>query len=104
MLMLRLPAPTALHGDALTRELHAAGLVGARVTFYPDEGEVEVAGTDDRAAVERIVKAHVPPPPPPDPDAEFRAALEAATTVAGIKAALLGKTGPGAQARRPDGR
>lgn len=35
----------------------------------------------------------------PDPNAEFRAALEGATTVAQLRDALLGTTGPGAQPR-----
>lgn len=38
---------------------------------------------------------------PPDPDDEFRKAVEAATSVADLKAALLGTAGPGAEPRRP---
>lgn len=38
---------------------------------------------------------------PPDPDDEFRAAIEGASTIADLKAALLGTTGPGAEPRQP---
>lgn len=34
-------------------------------------------------------------------DREFRDAVERATSIADLKAALLGTTGPGAEARRP---
>lgn len=35
-----------------------------------------------------------------DPDDEFRAAIKAATSLADLKAALLGTSGPGAEPRR----
>jgi hypothetical protein len=54
----------------------------------------------DTDAVRAALDAHTPKPVT-DPDAEFLAALEAATTVTQLREALLGKAGPGAQARRP---
>lgn len=52
----------------------------------------------DPATVRDALNA--PQPPPTDPEDEFRAAVEEATSVTGLKAALLGTSGPGAQARR----
>jgi hypothetical protein len=57
----------------------------------------------DRAKVQAALDAHVPVLPP-DRTPNSRKALEVATTVAQIWDALLGKTGPGAEPRRPDGR
>lgn len=101
--MIRIPAPAALNGDALTAELRAAALPGAFVVLHPDAGEIEVHGVKDfqRAEVERVARAHVPPPAPADPQAEFRKAVSAATTLAALKDALLGTTGPGAEPRQP---
>jgi hypothetical protein len=60
--VLRFPIPAALHGDALTAELVAAGFRNARV--YADEDELVVSDVEqaDRRAVQRVVDAHVPPP------------------------------------------
>lgn len=76
--------------------------VGTALCASPDEVVVadpaaKVTGTQLAAAV----KAHVPPPVV-DPDAAFVAAVEAATSLAALKAAIVGKIGPGAQPRRPD--
>jgi hypothetical protein len=101
--MILLPAPAALHGDALTTELAAAGLPDAGVTLVGDELHID-APESARATVERVVAAHVPPAPPADPDEEFRKSLEAATSWQTLRDALLGKAGPGAEPRRPDGR
>lgn len=51
----------------------------------------------DEAEVRAVVEAHdpAPPPAPPDPDAELAAAIEAATDVEELKAALLGLARPG---------
>lgn len=70
--------------------------------------DTEVVVADPKATVtaaqlKAALDAHTPAPKP-DPDADFRKALEAATTVAAIRDALLGKTGPGAEPRRPDSR
>lgn len=95
-------APDKLNGDALAAELAAAlGVPTVRVLLDPAAGQLHVDGVDDAdpAAVRRIVSAHVPPPPPADPVEEFRKAVEAATSLAALKAALLGSTGPGAQPR-----
>lgn len=97
--MLTFPIPKSLHGQGLSDQLKAAGLP-ALVRIEGDRLIIE--GATDQAAVQRVIDAHVPPPPPADPEAEFRKALEAATTVAAIRDALLGKTGPGAEPRRPD--
>lgn len=37
---------------------------------------------------------------PPDPNDEFRRAVEVATSLADLKAALIGTSGPGAEPRR----
>lgn len=101
MSSLTFPKPTALHGEALTDELAAAGFLDAEVSDN-GRGELEVSGVadGDRDAVQAVIDAHVPPPPPPDPDDEFRKAVEAATSIADLKAALLGTVGPGAEPRQ----
>lgn len=98
--MLTFPLPAAVHGDALTEELATAGFVA---DVYVRDGELVVVGPTegDRPAVQSVIDAHVPPDPRPDPDDEFRAAIEAATSIADLKAALLGTSGPGAEPRRP---
>lgn len=97
--MLTFPAPAKINGEALTAELATAGYPDADV--YLRDSELVIVGPDDtdRAGVKRVVDAHVPPPPPPNPQDEFRKAVEAATTLAALKAAILGSTGPGAQPR-----
>jgi hypothetical protein len=102
--VLSIPAPAALHGDALTAELHAAGFTGAEVTLVGDRLEVSGVSESDRAKVEQVAGRHAPLPPPADPADEFRKAVESSTTLAGLKAALLGTTGPGAEPRRPEAR
>lgn len=105
---LTFPKPAALHGDALTDELAAAGFPDAEVVDN-GRGELEVDGvTDaDRDGVKAVIDAHVPPPPPPDPDDELDAALAAAAAKSTVEekidaviAALRGVSGPGAQGRR----
>lgn len=98
---LTLPKPAALHGERLADELVAAGFADAEVSDN-GRGDIEVSGVSesDRDAVQAVVDAHAPPAPEPDPDDEFRAAVEAATSIADLKAALLGTTGPGAEPRR----
>lgn len=70
----------------------------------PDGSWVYRVDRDDveEASVQGAVDAHVPVAPP-DPDDEFRTAIEAATSIADLKAALLGTQGPGAEPRRPTG-
>jgi hypothetical protein len=75
--------------------------VGAPLTG--SAAEVVVADARSSVTAEELrvaVGAHVPAEPV-DHDAEFRQAVEAATTIAGLKAALLGSKGPGAEPRRP---
>jgi hypothetical protein len=92
---------------------HFAGLLGAStaepaafrdgddtsaayVEFFDASGaEVEL----EDAAVQDAAASYIPPLRP-DPAAEFRKAIEAATSIADLKAALLGTTGPGAEPRR----
>lgn len=96
--MISVPVPHKIHGDRLTEELAAAGLPGAQVRVVGDRLEVDAEGATE-AKVQQVVAAHVPPPPPPNPQDEFRKAVEGATTLAALKAAILGSTGPGAQPR-----
>lgn len=98
--MLTFPVPASLNGDALTDELAAAGFPDADVTVVGDDLRVTGIDDADRDAVRSVLDAHVPPPPPADPADEFRAAIEAATSIADLKAALLGTTGPGAEPRQ----
>lgn len=83
------PIPAALHGDALTDELAAAGFT-ATVYVSGDELVINGPADTDHDAVQAVIDAHVPPAPPPDPETEFRAAVKAATSIADLKAALLG--------------
>lgn len=65
------------------------------------ETEVVVAdeaSTVTQAALQKALDAHTPAADP-DPDAEFRTALEAATSWQTLRDALLGNVGPGAQPR-----
>lgn len=94
-------ARVPLNGKTVLLDQLAAE-VGAALTA----SDTEVVVVDPTAKVtaaqlRNALAGHVPSPPP-DPDAEFRAAVEAATTISALKAALLGHTGPGAQARRAD--
>lgn len=70
-----------------------------------DGAELWLTLADDVAItlVDTIVAAHdpTPAPPPPDPDVELALAIDSATTLAELKAALLGKTRPGKAAGRP---
>ena len=101
--MLTFPAPDPREGSRLAEVIEAA--TGKPATVVLD-GETWLIDTDaSEAAVRPIVEAHDgTPSPPADPDAEFRKAVEGSTTLAGLKAALLGATGPGAEPRRPDSR
>lgn len=68
------------------------------------DGGAEVEADTDQQTLDGAVAAHVADDTiqPTDPDREaFRAAVEKAGSIADLKAALLGTTGPGAEARRP---
>lgn len=97
--MLTFPVPAALNGDALAAELRAAGVQLKNHDVSVTQDQLCIVTDADRATVQSVVQAHVPPPPPADPEVEFRKALEGATTVAQIRDALLGKVGPGAEPR-----
>ena len=91
-----------INGTVLAQEIAAAaGVDPSSVSVVLAGDEIQVSGLPSDKDASAAVAAHVPPPPPPDPDVEFRAALTAATTVTQLRDALLGKAGPGAQARRP---
>lgn len=79
--------------EQLAAEVGAALSADAEVVVVADP-----AATVTAAQLRAAVDAHTPAPPA-DPDAEFRAAVENATTLAALKAAILGRTGPGAQPR-----
>lgn len=100
MTMIHVSAPSTVNGRALADELAAVGIPDSDVVLIGDHLRIN-ADEADRATVERVVAEHVPPPRPPDPDAEFRAAIQAASSIADLKAALLGTKGPGAEPRRP---
>lgn len=100
--MLTLTAPAALDGGQLAEEIGTALGREVQIVLHPDGLEVHGAADSDRAKVQQALDAHTPTQQP-DPDADFRTALEGATTVAQLRDALLGKAGPGAQARRPSG-
>lgn len=104
--MLAIPAPAALDGVRLRAQLADAGIVLTVEDLHLVDGRLYFPTLTDehRGTVEAAVNGHMSRPAAPDPDAEFRKALEGATTVAQIRDALLGKTGPGAEPRRPDGR
>ena len=100
------PAPVALDqlADELADELGLAEppAVGLRHVEGDPELVVQVDVDDDQAdAAAAVVAAHVAAPAT-DPESEFRGAVEAATTLHDLKAALLGANGrgPGAQPRR----
>lgn len=61
-----------------------------RSLFYASDGNV---------TGEEVIE--VPDDPADVADREFREAVEKATTIADLKAALLGTRGPGAEPRRP---
>jgi hypothetical protein len=82
--------------EQLTAELGGLGLCRSEETW-------EIVPADDtdltQQQLEDAVAAHAAEFPP-DPDDEFRKAVEAATSIADLKAALLGTAGPGAEPRR----
>jgi hypothetical protein len=59
--VIRIPAPPAVHGDALTDELAAAGIPDAEVTLVGGDLHIDAPGSA-RATVERVVAAHRLPP------------------------------------------
>jgi hypothetical protein len=105
--VLTIPAPAALHGDALTDELHAAGFSDVEVTLVGDQVEISGVSESDRTKVEQVVAAHAPPPPLPDPDDDLAARVRAVYDAApagpakDLCAALLGIDGDAAVAGRP---
>lgn len=100
--MFRTPAPPVLNDATLRAELAAEGVAVGGDEMHVDGGDLvfPALSDGDRESVERVVATHLPPDPPLDPDEEFRQAIEQATSVADLKAALLGTSGPGAEPRR----
>lgn len=91
----------------LTKKVDLARLaVEVGTDLCASETEVVVADEDSTvtaAQLKAAVDAHTPPAAV-DHDKAFRDAVTAATSLDALKAALLGIKGPGAEARRPDGR
>ena len=102
--MLTFPLPADLNGRALADELRTAGIAVTDLDISVVGDELHIASDASRSAVETVVKAHVPPPPTADPDAELVAAITAATTLAQLKDALIGKGRPSAVVGRPTNR
>ena len=107
--MMTLPAPAAVHGDALVAELAAAG-VPASVTLIGDVLHID-APDSTRATIERTVAAHVPPTAPIAPDDDLAARIRAvhddpqmSVSVKRLAAALLGVGRDSAVAGRPTGK
>lgn len=79
---------------ALADELLAA--LGVGVSVQAGHGTLQVLDGDgnavdvDGSVVAAVIAAHVPPVPQPSPAARLAADLEAATTLAQLRAALLG--------------
>lgn len=107
--MIVVPAPAALHGDALVAELRAAGIAVAQVVVVGHDLHIDAA-EDQRPAAVRVVDAHVPPAPQADPDDDLAARIQAvhddpqvSASVKKLTAALLGLNGDAAVAGRPTG-
>lgn len=93
--MLTVTPPATFDGATLREELAAAGVtVTAEQVLYDPSGpalHLDLPASD-KATVERVLAAHVPSSDPPsDPDAELVAAITAATSLAQLKDALIGK-------------
>jgi hypothetical protein len=105
--VLTLPAPSAnaFDGDQFRADLATAGLNVTSEDMYVADGQLVFTTftSANQVTVERVLARHRPPPPT-DPHAEFRAALQAATSWQTLRDALLGETGPGAELRQPTGR
>lgn len=90
--MKRLHFKRATRLSGLHDELIAAGLTPSLVLGDDDNVWLTYEDDVDDNAVEAIVTVHdaTPLPPPPDPDDAFMKAIESATTLEQLKAALLG--------------
>lgn len=108
------PLGKQVHQPTLSAELSDALGRAVRVAQRPpadgdepgalvvvDDATGEELDDLDGTTVADVLDAHAPPEPP-DPVAEFRQQVEAAQSVADLKAALLGgdTSGPGAEPRR----
>lgn len=100
------PTLSADLSDALGREVRVAQRPPADgdepgALIVVDDATGDEVDDLDVETVAGVVDAHVPPGPV-DHEAEFRQAVESATSVADLKAALLGgdTSGPGAEPRR----
>lgn len=84
-------------------ELLAAGFAPAIVEGDGERVRLAFDGAVDEQTVRQVVGDHdpTPPDPPPDPDDELRAAIEGATSLNELKAALLGTNRPARVASRP---
>jgi hypothetical protein len=96
-----------LHDELLTIPgLQPVGEERTAVMSVSGDGQtltLQVPDDANEAAIQSVVLTHdpTPPAPPPDPDAELDAAIEAATTLDELKAALRGMTRPAKVRARP---
>lgn len=92
----------ALPDDVLYAEGWREVIDGGQPDHDPETQRVrrtlEAQGDEVRAVY--TVEDRPPPPPEDTSDEDFRQAVEAATSIADLKAALLGEAGPGAEPRR----
>ena len=90
-------------GGVFTREEDeiACGEVAAALAVPRTEVTVFKSDTDPAAQVTVTIPPSPSSPVPPDPDRELAAAIEGATTLAELKAALLGQKSQGKVKGRP---
>lgn len=96
--MLEFPAPQAVVGEKLATEIETATGLPATVMVAGDVLRV-VTDADEQTVADVIATHDGVPTVQVDPQAEFAEAIEAATSVADLKAALLGKSGHPAMAQ-----
>lgn len=94
-----------LHDELLAEIPEVRPVDGEAVMLVSGDGahlSLTVPDDADEAAIQSVVDAHdpTPPEPPPDPEDELAAAIEAATDMESLKAALLGKNAKVAAAAR----
>lgn len=75
-----------VEGSGVPASSHISDL--ARALGIP-ESDLEAVDSETDVRTGTLLDLPTPPPPPPSPDDVFIVALEAATTLPGVKAALL---------------
>lgn len=102
--MIEATAPDPLVGDLLRDELAAQGVPVEHVDLAGGVVEVHGATEDHRTTVEDVVAAHDPTgyeTAAEKADREFREAVDNATSVADLRAALLGTNSAGRAGTKP---